>query len=112
MMIAPSVRGASDRRDDGYRHHLRQNLSSLALVVLLLAFVALTASAGLLTPMKAEALDSEEQTFLTQINNYRAQNGLGPLTLNDKLDDVARWMANDIGRRKSSPPHHSEILPI
>jgi uncharacterized protein YkwD len=96
MMIAPSVRAASDRREDGCRLFLRWNISKLALVAPLLVFIALTASAGLLTPQKAEALDSEEQTFLTQINNYRIQNGLGPLTLNGKLGDVARWMANDM----------------
>lgn len=53
-------------------------------------------SVGLSTPTRAEALDNEEQTFLTQINTYRAQNGLEPLTLSDKLGDVARWMANDM----------------
>jgi uncharacterized protein YkwD len=74
----------------------RWPVSGLAFFAPLLAFIALTASAGLLAPQKAEALDNEEQTFLTQINNYRAQNGLASLTLNDRLADVARWMANDM----------------
>jgi uncharacterized protein YkwD len=95
MMMAPSIWAGSDQRIDGCRH-FRRNISRLALAALLSAFIALTAWAGLSTPQKAEALDSEEQTFLTQINSYRAQNGLGSLTLNDKLDDVARWMANDM----------------
>jgi uncharacterized protein YkwD len=96
MMMAQNSQAGSDQCINGRRHLLGRNLSRLALVALLSAFIALTAWAGLSTPQKAEALDSEEQTFLTQINNYRAQNGLGPLTLNDKLDDVARWMANDM----------------
>ena len=96
MMIAPSVRAASGPREDGCRHLRYRTISRLAFVAPLLAFIALTASTGLLTPQKAEALDTEEQTFLTQINNYRAQSGLGTLTLSGKLDDVARWMANDM----------------
>jgi hypothetical protein len=30
------------------------------------------------------------------INQHRAANGLGPLTLDSRLNDVARWMANDL----------------
>ncbi|MEX0682977.1 MAG: CAP domain-containing protein [Dehalococcoidia bacterium] len=41
-------------------------------------------------------MDSEEQTFLNTLNGYRAQNGLGPLSLDSQLNDVARWMANDM----------------
>ena len=96
MMMMPSLRAASCRREDGCRRLFRRNISRLALVATLFALIAFTASAGLLTPQKAEALDGEEQTFLTQINNHRAQNGLGPLTLNSTLDDVARWMSNDM----------------
>jgi uncharacterized protein YkwD len=68
----------------------------LALAGPLLAAIALTAALGLLTPQKAEALDSEEQAFLGIINDYRAQNGLGALVLNDSLNGVASWMANDL----------------
>jgi uncharacterized protein YkwD len=75
---------------------LSWKMPRLALVVPLLAVIALSASLGLLTPHKAEALDSEEQSFLVIINDYRAQNGLGPLALNDTLNNVARWMANDL----------------
>jgi hypothetical protein len=45
---------------------------------------------------RAEAIDGEEQAFLGLINEYRAANGLGPLALNSTLNDVARWMANDM----------------
>jgi uncharacterized protein YkwD len=76
---------------------LSWRIPRLALAGPLLAVIALTASLGLLTPQRAEALDSEEQAFLVTINDYRAQNGLGPLALNDALNNVARWMATDLG---------------
>lgn len=44
----------------------------------------------------AKALDSEEQTFLSIINDYRAANGLGTLAIDPQLNDVALWMANDM----------------
>jgi uncharacterized protein YkwD len=75
---------------------LRWKIPQLALVFPLLVVIAVTASTGLLTSKKAEALDSEEQTFLATINDYRAQNGLGPLSENSTLDNDARWMANDM----------------
>jgi uncharacterized protein YkwD len=75
---------------------LSWKISRFTLVVPLLVVIALTSSTGLLTPQKAEALDGEEQAFLSMINNYRAQNGLGPLAVNDSLTGVARWMANDM----------------
>lgn len=40
--------------------------------------------------------NSEAQTFLSLINNYRAQNGLGALTLDALLQDGANWMSNDM----------------
>jgi uncharacterized protein YkwD len=66
------------------------------LAAALLLLMVVTSSTGLLSPKRAEALDSEEQTFLTTINDYRAQNGLGPLRENATLDSDARWMANDL----------------
>ncbi|KAA0240787.1 MAG: hypothetical protein DYG91_10035 [Chloroflexi bacterium CFX7] len=42
-------------------------------------------------------LDGEEQTFLTLINNYRSQNGLGTLTVSTNLNRAATWMTNDLG---------------
>lgn len=66
----------------------------------LLAFVAIGAAAVLQsTPATVVAanctvdatIDSEEQAFLTLINNHRAQNGLGPLQLSDTLNQAAAW---------------------
>lgn len=75
---------------------LRFKIPSLALIGTLLALIALSAAFGLLSPRHAQALDSEENAFLGTINDYRAQNGLGPLTMDDSLNNVARWMANDM----------------
>jgi hypothetical protein len=43
------------------------------------------------------ALDSEEQLFLTLINNYRQQNGLSTLTSTVTLENAAVWMSGDMG---------------
>lgn len=45
------------------------------------------------------ALDAEEQAFLGIINNYRAQYGLGPLTISTNLNRAAAWMARDMGQK-------------
>jgi uncharacterized protein YkwD len=66
----------------------------LAFILLALATLA-TAAAGM--PRGAEAAqDSEEQAFLTLINNYRTQNGLGTLSLNTQLNNSAEWMSEDM----------------
>lgn len=41
-------------------------------------------------------MDSEEQAFLTLINNHRAQNGLGPLTASYMLTKAAAWKSKDM----------------
>ncbi len=43
------------------------------------------------------ALDAEEQAFITLINDYRAQNGRGPLAINPELQDAADWLSDDMG---------------
>lgn len=51
----------------------------------------------LLLAGNASALyDSEAQSFLSLINNYRAQNNLGPLSIDSLLQDSANWMSNDM----------------
>jgi uncharacterized protein YkwD len=42
------------------------------------------------------ALDSEEQAFLVLINNYRAQNSLGPLTACTSLNRAAQGHSDDM----------------
>jgi uncharacterized protein YkwD len=43
------------------------------------------------------SLDSEEQAFLGLINQYRASNSLGALTISTNLNRAAHWMGNDLG---------------
>jgi uncharacterized protein YkwD len=67
-----------------------------ALAAPLIIAIALVSSVATTAPSKAEALDNEEASFLAILNDYRAQNGLGPLVLDERLNTVARWMANDL----------------
>ena len=64
-------------------------LIPLLAVLAVAALVAVDARA-------AKALDSEEQAFLSIINNYRSAQGLGTLALDPQLNEVALWMANDM----------------
>jgi len=42
------------------------------------------------------AMDSEEQAFLTDLNVYRAQYGVGPLSVSPTLTQAAAWMTRDM----------------
>ena len=44
-------------------------------------------------------IDAQEQAFLSLINNYRAQNGAGPLTISVNLNRAASWMAADLANK-------------
>lgn len=79
----------------GLRRHLARNIIS-ALVAPLIIAVALVSSVATAPASRAEALDGEEAAFLSILNDYRAQNGLGPLVIDERLNTVARWMANDL----------------
>jgi uncharacterized protein YkwD len=46
-----------------------------------------------------EPLDAEEEEFLALINDYRAENGAGPLSINGQLQDAADWMSNDMASK-------------
>ncbi|VVB54697.1 Cysteine-rich secretory protein family protein [uncultured archaeon] len=50
----------------------------------------------LLTGSASALYDSEAQYFLGLINNYRAQNNLGKLIVDAKLQESANWMSNDM----------------
>lgn len=71
-------------------------LPAIALAALIALVALLSVS---LSPRNAAALDGEESAFLTMINNYRAQNGLGALSTNDKLRNAALWMAQDMAAK-------------
>ena len=51
------------------------------------------------TPSGNSALDSEEWAFLTLINNFRAQNGSGPLQVSVTLESSSKWMSNDLSSK-------------
>jgi uncharacterized protein YkwD len=42
-------------------------------------------------------LDSDELAFVTLINDYRAQNGLGPLSIDWEMQASSDWMSADMG---------------
>ena len=75
-------------------------LASAAMLAL-----ALVVSAGPRSPQSASAagdctvdatMDTEEQAFLVLINNYRAQNSLGPLTASYMLTRASAWKSKDL----------------
>ena len=42
-------------------------------------------------------LDADEQAFVVLLNDYRAQNGLGPLSIDSSIQSAAEWMSTDMG---------------
>src|SRR5574341_1868070 len=60
-------------------------------------FVAIAILAVAAAPKQAAALDGEEQAFLGLINQYRAQNGLGQLSISNQLTSASLWMSQDMG---------------
>ncbi len=77
-----------------------------AILTLAMGFAAI-AGAGLARPAGAltnctvgsTSIDAEEQAFLGLINNYRAQNGLGALSISTNLSRAAAWHATDMGQK-------------
>jgi len=74
----------------------RWGVKRIFLAGLLAIVIAFSTVAAPPAGSQAEAMDSEEMTFLAMINQYRAANGLGALSLNSKLNDTALWMAQDL----------------
>ncbi len=75
---------------------------ALAIAGALLATFAMTFAddnrAGALTncDVSHDGNDSEELSFLTLINTYRSQNGLGALTISTNLNRGSAWMTEDL----------------
>ncbi len=44
-------------------------------------------------------LDPEEQAFMVLLNDYRAQNGLGALSIDPSIQSAAEWMSTDMGEK-------------
>src|SRR6266571_3032391 len=74
---------------------IRTRWGGSLLLLPLAAVLALLVLAGSSRP--AAALDGEENAFLGLINQYRAANGLGGLSLSAQLDDASLWMSQDMG---------------
>lgn len=80
-------------------------VSSLA-SVLILSFLAILLSGGAVraagecsVSADDQAIDAEEQKMLTLINDYRRQNGSGPLTASVGLTRAAAWMSRDMATK-------------
>lgn len=76
----------------------RQSVAAIFAVAFAAAFIA---AASLLSgPTQSSAdtsLDSEEQAFITLLNQHRTANSLGPLLIDPGLQGAAEWMNNDMG---------------
>jgi uncharacterized protein YkwD len=44
-------------------------------------------------------LDNEEAAFLTLINQYRAEHGVGPLEVSPSLQNSSKWMSTDMATK-------------
>ena len=44
-------------------------------------------------------LDPEEQAFMVLLNDYRAQNGLGSLSIDSSIQAASEWMSTDMGEQ-------------
>ena len=77
-----------------------RKLTVTAALIVGLAICILVALARPASPTSADPqLDSEEQAFVTLINNYRAQNGLGPLSIDWEMQASSDWMSADMGQK-------------
>lgn len=65
------------------------------------AVLVLTGAILFALPLQAQTitLDTEEQAFLTLINNYRQQNGLAALQASVSLTTAAKWMSGDMAQK-------------
>jgi len=77
-------------RADGIRSLVSRPLL-IASIVIIAAGTLITAS-----PSPAVALDAQEEAVVQLINQYRAANGLGALSTDSQLDDIARWKSQDM----------------
>jgi uncharacterized protein YkwD len=74
----------------------RKLLATAALIALVVATLLLAGGPSSSTSADT-GLDSEELAFITLINNWRAQNGAGPLTVTSTITNATEWMNNDMG---------------
>ena len=72
---------------------------ALSLALLALSLASTPAHALTNCTVSDAAVDSEEQAFLTLINQYRASHGLATLAISPELQRAANWMASDMGNK-------------
>ncbi len=68
--------------------------------------VQITVSSG--TSMASVQLDPEEQALMVLLNDYRAQNGLDPLSIDSSIQAAAEWMSTDMGENNYFS--HTDLL--
>lgn len=85
----------------GWRLPLAGALAAVALTLGAVAGIGLDRPASALTncTVSDNSIDGEEQAFLGLINAYRAQSGLGALTMSTNLNRASTWMAADMGQK-------------
>ena len=70
---------------------------AIAAFLMATGLLLVLASTPLQVAGQAPLLSSEEQALLEDVNDYRIQNGLNPLTISPALTEAARWMSQDMG---------------
>lgn len=85
----------------GWRMTLAGGVAGLALGVAALAGVGFDGGAQALTncTVSDNSVDAEEQAFLGLINAYRAQSGVGAVTMSTNLNRASAWLAADMGAK-------------
>src|SRR5204863_151458 len=86
-----------------------RGLSSLVFVSVCLLIFSLALSTNIYAQSQP-TLDSEEQQFLTLINNYRAQNNLVPLQVSVTLTNSSKWFSQDMATKNYFPSNHVDSL--
>jgi uncharacterized protein YkwD len=105
--LTSPTRGGHNRWDSGSTHAPEEEAiarkTSLQLITLSAAFALGALALVMLAQAPAgsadPALDSEESAFLTLINDYRAQNGLSQLVVQEDLAEAADWYATDMATK-------------
>ena len=85
-------------------------LSSMTLAVAWVASLGPSAGAQVATacPVSSEdqAVDSQEQSLLNLINQYRQQNGKNVLTMHTTVTRAAAWFSRDMATKNYFPANH------
>src|SRR5512132_1187002 len=98
--MAPAARkpgGRPRERNKGSHDRMLRKLLAPIVIALVIAAASTVIASPSSVTTATTPLSTEEQAFLTLINNYRQQNGLGTLTVDTKLQDASEWMSVDMG---------------